>query len=198
LAPATILTIDQLVAGSVSRVTIDNTAFSVSSISITDGSVTKTISTTLVSSGVYDFTCPAWIDEAEGLLYGPVSVIATNGSESTPVYAMTLSPAAGLSTQIADSISAYNYGAGWTPPLKIGTQALYVAAQVYVFEDMTIESVGGFTGTTTVWDRDPDDYIARVGLISIDGGAVVSGGGLTASGLTTSGLTSSGLTHRGL
>jgi len=198
LAPATILTIDQLVSGSVSRVTIDNTAFSVSSVSITDGSVTKTVSVTLVGAGVYDFTCPSWIDGSTGLLYGDVNVTASNGIESTPNYAITLLPATGLATQVADSISAYNYGAGWTPPLKIGTQSLYVAAQVYVFEDMTIESVGGFTGTTTVWDRDPDDYIARVGLISIDGGAVVSGGGLTASGLTHRGFSVSGLTHRGL
>jgi len=196
LAPATILTIDQLISGSTSRVTLDNTAFSVTVISITDGSVTKTASATLVSAGVYDFDCPSWVDGETGLLYGPVNVTASNGVEATPNYPITLSPASGLATQIADSISTYNYGAGWTPQLKIGTQALYVAAQVYVFEDMTIESVGGYTGLTAIWDRDPDDYIARTANVIV--GSETTGSGLTSSGLTHRGFTISGLTHTGL
>lgn len=196
LAPANISGIDQLIVGSVSRVTLDNPAFSVTTISISDGAVTKTVSATLVSAGVYDFTVPSWVDETTGLLYGSVNVTASDGTESTPVFPMTLSPASGYATQIADSISIYNYGAGWVPPLKIGTQSLYNSSQVYVFEDMTLESVGGFTGSTNIWDRDPDDYITRSSSVTI--GSESASGGLTSSGLTSSGLTRAGLTSVGL
>lgn len=193
LAPASISTINQLVTGSLSTATISNTTFIPTTFDISDGAVTKTVAATYVSAGVYSFTPPAWVDGSAGLKYGSVNITASDGVESTPVYAMTLSPATGDATQIADSISTYNYGAGWTPPLKIGTQALYVAAQVHVFEDMTIESVGGFTGMTSIWDRDPDDKIARVANVTIN-----DGGGLTSSGLTSSGLTRAGLTSVGL
>ncbi|TXH09690.1 MAG: hypothetical protein E6R03_16360 [Hyphomicrobiaceae bacterium] len=169
LANARILSIDKLVAGEVSTVTLDTTGFTVASFKISDGQGLKTITATPVSPGVYSFTPPAWVDGEIALKYGHVRVFANDGVEDTPGFLAILSLPAGYSSEVLDSVTAFSL-----PGSKIGTQNVFNVAQAYVYKDGVAENANGYSGVTQIWDRDPDDRIARVTPINVAPAVVTS------------------------
>lgn len=178
---ANIASLTPLVSGSVCTIAFTS-AFSATQVSISDGSVTKHATPSPTANPLeFTFTVPSWVDGATGLKYGAVSVSATNGTVSTPAFADTYDQPSGLSyllkvnesatTPTATAVSYYNYGAAaspaFSPALKIGQQCLFDPDEVTLFFDLTLESVSGFAGVTTVWDRDPDSFITRSAAITI-------------------------------
>ena len=174
VAAANIVGIDQLVAGATSTVTLDKVGFTVTSFTISDGSISKIVSASLVSSGVYSFTAPSWVDNTTGLKYGSVTVTATDGTETTPIFNATLIPPVGYAAQVLDSVSPYSFGASYSPSLAIGSQVLYKTSDGYVYPDGVWDDNGtGFVGVTPIHDRSPSDFITRFGSLTV----APSGGG---------------------
>lgn len=197
----TITSITNFISGSTATLTLSSSSYAATTASISDGIISKTVTLTSAGGADYTFPVPSWADGETVIKYGTVNTTATDGSTTTNAYAATISPTANYDTVVALSVSASNYGQiyGFSPPLKIGTQNLFNTLHGKVNNDETWDDNGtGFTGTTQVWDRDPDDYIARVSNLIVNGGSIVNGGGLTSSGLTSVGLTRVGLTSAGL
>jgi len=204
-----ITALDKLETGSVSTITLNDAGFAATNVKITSDTITKTASTA-GTAPTFTFTPPVWIDSETALKYGAASVVANNGSTDTSAYtAMALTLQSPYSCVDLTSVSANSIDkiAGFSPAYKIGSQIVYDATKGTVYADGAWDDLifngtdwvsSGFTGTTQIWDRDPDDKIARSGYITVSGGAVVIGGGLTSSGLTSSGLTRAGLTSSGL
>lgn len=202
--------IDKLESNSLSTAVTSDPTYVANSVDITSDSVTKTLSASNIGSGSFTFTPPLWVDGATGLKYGVSNtVIATDGTTQSQSTTKTLTVAAPLAVVTLTSVSASSLDkvASFSPAWKIGTQVIYDSTKGTVYEtgewnDLVFDGEfwvsSGFTGTTQIWDRDPDDKIARVANLIVDGGIPVPGGGLTSSGLTTSGLTRAGLTSAGL
>lgn len=203
--------IDKLESNSLSTAVTSDPTYVANSVDITSDGVTKTLSASNIGSGSFTFTPPFWVDGATGLKYGVSNtVVATDGTTSTQSTTKTLTLPTGLAFVDLTSVSANSLDkvASFSPAWKIGTQVVYDSTKGTVYADGTWNDLvwdgsfwvsSGFTGTTQVWDRDPDDKIARVANLNVDGGSIIgSGGGLTSSGLTSAGLTSSGLTRAGL
>ena len=202
--------IDKLETGSTTTVTTSDTAFAATSASITSDTVTKTVSASNIGSGQFTFTPPSWVDGTTALKYSVSNTVTgSDGTTTTQSGTKTLTLQTPYASVVLTSVSAYSVDkiASLSPAYVIGTQVVYNANHGTVYADGTWDSLifdgeywvdSGYTGETYLAHRDPTDKIARVGLISIEGGAVVSGSGLTASGLTHRDFTISGLTHRGL
>jgi hypothetical protein len=195
----TITGIDRLETGALSTATSNDAGFVATTVTISDGDVSKTVAATDTGGGGFTFTPPEWVDGVTALKYGNVTVTANNGTADTADFADELTLVSDLSYVNATSVSAYNYGAiaGYSPPLKVGSQCIYDPDDGQITVELVYDNAGtGFVGTTQVWDRDPDTFIARTGniVVSEPGG----GGGMTSTGLTTVGLTMAGLTMVGL
>lgn len=202
--------IDKLESSSLSTAVTSDATYAATSANITSDGITKTVSASNIGSGSFTFTPPFWVDGATGLKYGVSNtVIGSDGTTQTQSTTKTLTVAAPLAVVTLTSVSANSLDkiASFSPAWKIGTQVIYDSTKGTAYADGTWDDLvwdgaywvsSGFTGTTQIWDRDPDDKIARVANLIVDGGIPVTGGGLTSSGLTSSGLTNSGLTRAGL
>jgi len=202
--------IDRLESGSVSTAITSDAAFAATSASITSDTITKSVSASNAGSGSFTFTPPFWVDGATSLKYGVSNtVIATDGTTPTQSTTKTLTLPATLAFVDLTSVSANSLDkiGSFSPAWAINTQVVYDSSKITVYDNGECNTLifdgvywvdSGFEGVTQIWDRDPDDYIARSGYITVSGGAVVIGGGLTSSGLTSSGLTRVGLTSAGL
>jgi len=202
--------IDRLESGSLSTAATSDPAYSATSANITSDTVTKTVSAADIGSGEFTFTPPSWIDGATSLKYGVLNtVIGSDGTTQTQSATATLTLPSPYAFVDLTSVSASSVDkiASLSPAYKIGTQVVYNTSHGTVYADGTWDSLifdgeywvdSGYTGEAYLAHRDPDDKISYVGVISLDGGAVVSGGGLTSVGLTSAGLTNAGLTSTGL
>jgi len=205
-----ITAIDELESGSTSTLTLNNAGFAATNVKITSDTITKNVSTSGTAT-TFTFPCPSWVDGATALKYGACSVVANDGAVDTTAFTsvpLTLPPpyaAVVLTSVSADSIDKI---AGISPAYTVSTQVVYRSDHGTVYPNGTWDSMifdgeywvdSGYTGETYLAHRDPTDKIARVGVISIEGGVPApSDSGLTASGLTHRGFAVSGLTHRGL
>jgi len=204
-----ITAIDALESGSTSTITLNNAGFAASNVKITSDTITKTVVTSGISP-TFSFTPPSWVDGETALKYGACSVVANDGSADTTAFtSVPLTLPTPYAAVVLTSVSANSIDkiASLSPAYKIGTQVVYNANHGTVYADGTWDSLiwngsswvdSGYTGETYLAHRDPDNKISYVGVISLDGGAVVSGGGLTSAGLTSAGLTNAGLTSAGL
>ncbi len=206
-----ISSIDKLESGSTTTVTTSDTSFAATSASITSDTVTKTVSASNAGSGSFTFTPPSWVDGNTALKYDVSNTVTgSDGTTTTQSGTKTLTLPPPYAAVVLTSVSAYSVDkiASLTPAYVIGTQVVYNSAHGKVNLDGTWDDLiwdgeywvsSGYTGETYLAHRDPTDKIARVGVISIDGGVPApSDSGLTASGLTHRVFTVSGLTHRGL
>ena len=172
----TITSIANFISGATATLTLSSSSYAATTAEISDGVISKAVTLTSSGGGNFTFAVPSWIDGQTAIKYGTVNVTATDGSTTTNAYAETISPPADYSTVVALSVSASNYGQiyGFNPPLKVNTQNLFNTLHGKVNTDETWDDNGtGFTGTTQVWDRDPDDYTARVANLIVDGGIPV-------------------------
>lgn len=206
-----ITSLDRLETGSVSTTTLNDSGFAATTAKITSDTITKTVSTS-GTAPTFTFTPPSWVDEATALKYGSSSLVLNNGTTDTSAYTsepVTLAAPYAFVDLTSVSVNSVDKIAGITPAYKINSQIVYDATKVTVYPDGTLDTLifngtdwvdSGYTGDTIVWNRDPDDKIARYSVITLDAGGVVpsTGGGLTSSGLTSSGLTRAGLTSTGL
>lgn len=202
--------LDQLETGSVSTATLNDVGFVATTAKITADTITKTVSTS-GTAPTFTFTPPSWVDGATALKYGSSSLVLNNGSTDTSAYTsepVTIAAPYAFVDLTSVSANSVDKIAGITPVYKIGSQIVYDATKVTVYTDGTLDTLifngtdwvdSGYTGDTNVWNRDPDDKIARYSVVTLDdGGVVPSTGGLTSSGLTSIGLTRVGLTSAGL
>jgi len=202
LSTASISTIDQLTPGLLATITLDQ-FFGAVSVSINDGSTSKTIALTSIGGNQFTFTMDSWVVDTPGLKYGSVTVTVTDGTNTTAGFVRSLDLEAGLAAVNMEAVGTYNYVAmaGSTPALKIGSQIRYTVAEGEVDKNGEYNNgTTGFIGTTRLWDRDPDSpYWTR--YLDVEVSEItppVSGGGLTSSGLIDIGLTNAGLTTAGL
>jgi hypothetical protein len=204
--------IDKLESTSLSTAITSDATYAANSVNITSDTITKTVSASNIGSGSFTFTPPSWVDGATSLKYGVSNtVIATDGTTPTQSTTKTLTLPSTIAFVDLTSVSASSLDkiGSFSPAWKIGTQVVYDPAVGTVYPDGTFDDLvwdgsywvsSGYTGVTQIWDRDPDDKIARVANVTLNDGGVVpsTGGGLTSSGLTSSGLTRQGLTSSGL
>lgn len=188
LATVQILSIDRLTPGLLSTVTLSG-AFAATNILINDGFVSKTIPLTSIGSNQWTFTPPVWVDETPGLKYGDVSINVTDGVLATAIYNDTLDSESGFDYVNMEAVGAYNYvdTAGSSPALKIGTQVRFKISEGVVNKYGEYNNgTTGFTGTTFLWDRDPEaPYWTR------------SSSGVVSSGATPAALKFIGVTISG-
>jgi len=203
IADAVITSIDQLVPGLVSTITLDQTFGSAATIH--DGSFIKTVPLSSIGGNQYTFTMPSWVVDTPGLKYGTATVNVNDGTNATALFKKALTTEAGLAAVDGEAVGVYNYiaAAGATPLPKIFTQVRYAVAEGSVDKNLEYNNFNGtanFSGTTRIWDRDPDaPFWTR--YLDVEVSEItppVSGGGLTTRGLTVSGLTVRGLTTRGI
>jgi hypothetical protein len=176
--------IDKLESGSVSTAATSDSAFAATSASITSDTVTKVVAATNTGSGAFTFTPPSWVDGATALKYGVSNtVIGSDGVISTQSTTATLTLPAPYASVVLTSVSANSVDkiASLSPAYKVATQVVYRADHVTVHPDGTLDDLiwdgaywvsSGHTGDTYLAHRDPDDKIARIGVITL-----VAGGG---------------------
>lgn len=201
---ASISDIDQIKTGQISRVDFD-TAFAATSLSITDGTITKTFSATTVDADSVDGTVTPWVDEQTAVKIGAVTITATDGVDTTEPFAGDLEfwgdhPDDATVVQFTaitlTSVSIYSIGYGaFDPPLKIGTQCVYDAARFDFYDDGEVS--GDYVGETNFWFLDPDDDTARVFTLNTSP-ATTPSGGLTSVAITAVAPTATGITAVGL
>jgi len=177
--------LDKLESGSTSTITLNDAGFAATNVKITSDTITKTVSTA-GTAPTFTFTTPSWVDGATALKYGSCSIVANNGSTDTAAYtAMGLTLPSPYAYVNLTSVSAYSVDkiASLSPAYKVGTQVVYDTTHGTVYADGTWDDLtwngsswvsSGYTGDTYLAHRDPDDYIARVGVITIDNGSPVT------------------------
>lgn len=181
-----IASISSLISGQTGTVTLTDGGLTPNQINITGG-VTKTAALTATGTPFqYSFTVPMPVDNETMLVIGSVTATVTNGTTTTlpanTTYSIS-SPQPDSATPRAfgsvtlTSVAAGNIGAlqGWTPPLKIGTQAAFETARATVNADGTMD-FEDYTGTSIYYFRDPDDFICRSWTVeTVNGTPVVDG-----------------------
>jgi hypothetical protein len=181
---ASINSIDKLESLAVSTATTSDSTYAATSVDITCEGVTRTVSATSIGSGSFTFIPPAWVDGETALKYGVANtVVATNGILATSSTTKTLTLTAPLTAVVLTSVSVDSADkvAGFTPPWKVGTQVIYDSSVGTVYADGVWDDLiwdgefwvsSDFTGTTALWDRDPDDKIARNSSVVVTGGEI--------------------------
>jgi hypothetical protein len=170
-------------------------AFTPSSFSLSDGTTTKSATTTGGSGTSWTYTATPIQDGVVGLKIGAITVSATNGTSTTNTVNSTYSKAGYTLQDITETPAPNNIGKDFTSQtVQIGDQFLYDATKG------AIDQFGVFTstwvGTQTAWWYSSVDYKWR--SFNIDTTASTVTTGLTTAGLTVSGLTTAGLTRAGL
>lgn len=187
-----ITSIDQLIEGQESTYALDG-SLTVTGVTVSDGTYSAAATdVTAVDDENGTFTAPALTHGSEGPRLGAVTVTATDGVNTTDPFADTYSKT-GYTTVILTSVSEFNYLAGFSPALKVGSQVAYDPTKGAIAADGVYS--GTYEGSQVIWDHDPDDGIWRSANIFTSGGSVVPPGDI---GIKMTGLTMSGITMRGL
>lgn len=169
--PPSITGISNFVTGQTASLTLNVTDFDATSVAITDSTVIKNVALTPIGSGQFTFPVPAWVDGATGLLFGNVGVTVTNGSVNSNTYTGNLLPATNHAVVTLTSVSGFNYGqqTNFNPPLKVNSQIYFTVTDGKVSLDGIWDDDGtGFLGITALWDRDPEDFITRVNMLTVN------------------------------
>jgi hypothetical protein len=162
-----------------------NADFAATNFSITDGETEKSAVATTVSSASASFIVPSWVDGETAVKVGPISVTATDGSDTTTEFNGELefwsaqpdnATFVKFTAVTLTSVDPNNIGAAFDfdPPLKIGTQCVFDASRFLISDHGVLTTVGleDYEGQSIFWFLDPDDHIARDFTLDTSEGAV--------------------------
>ncbi len=152
----TITDIDQLIEGETSTITF-SAPFAVTSLLISDGVASVSVTALSGSGSSYTFTCPALTVGQVRPKVGAVSVTASDGTETTSGFVAEYEKS-GYSSVILDDVSADNYRQGTEPQLETGSQVIF-PVEITV-DDSGIHS-GDIAGEYVIYDISPIDHVVR-------------------------------------
>lgn len=176
-----IVSISQFISGLPFTFTVSDAGYAANSIALSDGSVTKNIAVAPTGNpGQFTGVAPSPIDGQTMLKLGTITAVATNGVAPTVAantsygYRAAQPDNPALVDFVAvefTSIDPGSFGAGFSPPLKVGTQFIYDSARW----DVSVSALmtGNYTGQSIFIDRDPEDYICRFWPVTTQNGVII-------------------------